>query len=97
MLEQIDAAQSRLNHTQEQAREVYSQQQNLAASQPNLQENIQAALLKQQEFLINAKRFHQHLLDAKADLLQLEEQAQTAEPPENMSRQIIQLNQKYRI
>ena len=94
LLEQIDAAQSRLNHTQEQAREVYSQQQNLAASQPNLQENIQAALLKQQEFLINAKRFHQHLLDAKADLLQLEEQAQTAEPPENMSRQIIQLNQK---
>ena len=50
--------------------------------------------MKQQEFLINAKRFHQHLLDAKADLLQLEEQAQTAEPPENMSRQIIQLNQK---
>ncbi len=92
--EQITAAAARLAETQNLARTVYAQQQQLAASQPTLQEAVQAALLQQQEYLINAKRFHQNLVDAHADLLILEERAKTAETPDTMSRQIMQLNQQ---
>ncbi|SSY80596.1 chromosome segregation protein SMC [Alysiella crassa] len=92
--EQIAEAVARLAQTQELARNVYAEQQRLAAQQPRLQDEVQATLLKQQEFLINAKQFHQHLLDTHADLLVLEESAQHAGQPETMSRNIVKLNQQ---
>lgn len=91
---QIDTAQARLAETQTHGRELYAQQQTLLANQPKLQEEVQRTLLKQQEALINAKRYHQNLVDAHADLLVLEEQAKNADAPEAMSRKIVQLNQQ---
>lgn len=60
-----------LSETQEQGRKLYTAQQTLAASLPQLQAATQTALLQQQEALINAKRHHQNLLDRQADLAAL--------------------------
>lgn len=92
--EQIVNAQQRLTSTQEQIRDLYVKQQDLSASQPSLQQEIQAALLKQQEHLIRAKGFHQHLLEAQVDLLLLQEQAKSAQPTEIIEKNIVQFNQK---
>ncbi|WP_107687703.1 chromosome segregation protein SMC [Neisseria wadsworthii] len=65
--EQYLVIQECLSETQQQGRELYAQQQTLAASLPQLQAAAQTALLQQQEALINAKRHHQNLEERHAD------------------------------
>lgn len=70
--------QIRLENVQQQGREQYGRQQALQAKLPQLQAATQTALLQQQEALINAKRFHQNLIERNADLEKLEELAKEA-------------------
>lgn len=93
--ENIQQAQTQLQHIQKQGRELFEQQQTLSSSLPNFQAAVQNALLQQQEALLNAKRFHEQLLENEADIQQLKslfkEQSQNIK---EMTQQVNHLNQK---
>lgn len=74
--EQMQAVAVQLAATQEQGREQYARRQALAAELPQWQSAAQAALLQQQEALLNAKHFHEKLLARQADIAELEAQYQ---------------------
>ncbi|MCF7521832.1 chromosome segregation protein SMC [Neisseria sp. ZJ106] len=69
---------TKLADIQAQGREQYARQQALQAKLPQLQAATQTALLQQQEALLNAKRFHQNLIERQADFDNLAELAQNA-------------------
>lgn len=86
------AAQGRLNHLQQQSKQQYQEQQNIAARLPQIQAAAQTALLQQQEALINAKRYHDNLSSRDADLDTIETQAQQNHTsPENLNQRINEL------
>ena len=76
--EQYLALQEQLNQTQAQGCTRYADLQILQTKLPQLQAATQTALLQQQEALINAKRYHQNLLEREADLEELERLAKEA-------------------
>ena len=92
--EQLHAAQERLSATQEQGRQAYARQQSLAAQLPKLQAATQAALLQQQEALLNAKRYHDNLESRGADPAALAELAAAAGSLQELSSGIGSLAQK---
>ncbi|PSJ79546.1 chromosome segregation protein SMC [Neisseria iguanae] len=92
--EEYAVLQEALNQTQAQGREQYARQQTLQAKLPQLQAATQTALLRQQEALINAKRFHQNLTERNADLVQLETLAEEAGRPNELNNQIGSLTQQ---
>lgn len=92
--ESIHLAQNRLQETQEQGRTLFSQQQSLAAQLPQLQAATQTALLQQQEALINAKRFHDNLLNRQADVEALKQLAPPSLDLNGLNQEIHALAQK---
>lgn len=91
--EQIELAQKRLAETQNLGRELYAQQQTLAAQLPQFQAAAQNTLLQQQEALINAKRYHENLHERQADLAELERAAKSAPSVQSMGQDIAKINQ----
>lgn len=92
--EHILQANNALQQTQQQAKLLLQQQQECHFRLPEIQQNVQQALLQQQEALLNAKRYHDNLLEKQADIEQLSQQAANFAQPEQMLREIAQLNQK---
>lgn len=93
--EHIQQAQSQLQHTQNQGRTLFEQQQNLANELPKFQAAVQTALLQQQEALINAKHFHDNLIEHNADIDQLAQQlSHTPQHITQLNKQLNSLNQQ---
>lgn len=90
--EEYIAVQEKLAQIQEQGREQYARVQTLQAKLPQLQAATQTALLQQQEALINAKRYHQNLIERAADLDALE--ALAKESPKVLNSSIGSLTQQ---
>lgn len=91
--DQIEAAQKRLAETQTLGRDLYAQQQTLAAQLPQFQAATQNTLLQQQEALINAKRYHENLHERAADLSALEIAAKSAPSAHVLSQNIAKISQ----
>ncbi|WP_239352962.1 chromosome segregation protein SMC [Snodgrassella communis] len=93
--EQCAAAQQQLQQLQLQLQQTQQQQHSLNSRLPQLQADTQAALLQQQEALLNARRFHETLQQNNANLAALAEQfAQSAQAAPELSQQIAALAQK---
>ncbi|EGY53752.1 chromosome segregation protein SMC [Neisseria shayeganii] len=92
--EQIHAAQERLQHTQEQGRASYLKQQEIAQALPRLQNATQNALLRQQEALLNAKRFHENLVGRQANFDALAALAEASGSLSELNQDIGRLAQK---
>ncbi|WP_369608452.1 chromosome segregation protein SMC [Snodgrassella alvi] len=88
-------AQQQLQQLQQQLQQEQQQQHTLNSRLPQLQAETQKALLRQQEALLNAKRFYETLQQNKADIDTLAEQfAHTQTESKDLSEQIATLAQK---
>ena len=92
--EEYAALQTALADTQTRGRAQYEKVQTLQTKLPQLQAATQAALLQQQEALINAKRFHQNLSERGADLEALEQAAASAGRPSALGSSISELTRQ---
>ena len=92
--EEYAALQTALADTQTRGRVQYEKVQTLQTKLPQLQAATQAALLQQQEALINAKRFHQNLSGRGADLEALEQAAASAGRPSALGSSISELTRQ---
>ena len=92
--EEYAALQTALADTQTRGRAQYEKVQTLQTKLPQLQAATQAALLQQQEALINAKRFHQNLSGRGADLEALEQAAASAGRPSALGSSISELTRQ---
>ena len=92
--EEYAALQTALADTQTRGRAQYEKVQTLQTKLPQLQAATQAALLQQQEALINAKRFHQNLSGRGADLEALEQAAASAGRPSALGGSISELTRQ---
>lgn len=70
------AAQAQLSDTQKQHEQQHKRQQQLTQALPQVQAATQQALLRQQEALLHAKRFYEHLQQNQADIDALAKPAQ---------------------
>lgn len=89
-----DDAQRSLATLQQQLQTHYEQQQTLNLQLPESQAATQQALLQQQEALLNAKRFHDTLTAAGADITSLAELAASMSGSNNLSAEIGDLAQR---
>ena len=92
--EEYAALQTALADTQTRGRAQYEKVQTLQTKLSQLQAATQAALLQQQEALINAKRFHQNLSGRGADLEALEQAAASAGRPSALGSSISELTRQ---
>ncbi|XXQ67253.1 chromosome segregation protein SMC [Neisseriaceae bacterium B1] len=92
--ENIQAAQDELQRIQAHGRKLFEAQQQFNHKLPEFQAAVQQALLQQQEALLNAKRYHEQLMENQADLDALAAQVADNDDPAAMLREIGSLNQK---